>query len=179
MPDTKNYKVKELENDLDKVPKKNIVGYRRKVVQGKDGSRNLINLAIVKDPETGSTKTIATSHWKSKKVNRLDENTRIRRSILSFVESTQGPGYMSARYSSHQPARGTSQGRSTFGQMLKSTRTPNRNLVRGSAKPSISRGVRNVSNFLTRGPQHPQRHSQRHPHLGTSLASRNTGVAGI
>jgi hypothetical protein len=60
---TKNYNVDDYKNP----PKKNIQGYRTKTLHSKDnGKKILVKLAIVKDPETGKTKTQKTSIWKEK-----------------------------------------------------------------------------------------------------------------
>jgi len=58
-----NYVIEDYKNP----PKKNIIGWRRKKIKDKDGYEHIINLAIVKDPKTGKTKTVATSLWHSKK----------------------------------------------------------------------------------------------------------------
>jgi hypothetical protein len=45
----------------------NVIKYVRKVIQSKSGDRDLLTLAIIKDPNgdpNGDTKTVATSLWK-------------------------------------------------------------------------------------------------------------------
>ena len=59
---TKNYNVDEYKNP----PKKAIIGWRRKKIIDKDGKEHIVNLAVVKDPKTGKTKTIRTSVWHKK-----------------------------------------------------------------------------------------------------------------
>lgn len=53
-----NYIIEDYENP------KNVIKYVKKEVIDKDGYRNLLTLAIIKDPETGETKTVATSFWR-------------------------------------------------------------------------------------------------------------------
>ena len=60
--DKPNFVVEDFRNP----PKKNIIGWRRKKIKDKDGYEHIINLAIIKDPKTGKTKTVATSLWHSK-----------------------------------------------------------------------------------------------------------------
>lgn len=41
----------------------NVIKYVKKVIQSKSGDRDLLTLAIIKDPD-GNTKTVATSLWR-------------------------------------------------------------------------------------------------------------------
>jgi hypothetical protein len=60
--ETKNYNVDDYKNP----PKNKILGYRKKVIIDKSGTRHLLTLALIKDPITGKTKTKATSFWHPK-----------------------------------------------------------------------------------------------------------------
>lgn len=66
--ETKNYNIDDYRNP----PKRNILGYRTKVIVDKDGNRHLMRLAIVKD-KNNNTVMKPTSFWhpKTEKFSRL------------------------------------------------------------------------------------------------------------
>jgi hypothetical protein len=42
----------------------NVIKYVRKEIISKQGNRDLLTLAVIKDPDTNTTKTVATSLWR-------------------------------------------------------------------------------------------------------------------
>lgn len=55
---TKNYVIEDYRNPP------NVIKFVKKEIVDRDGYRDLVTLAIVKDPKTGETKTVATSFWR-------------------------------------------------------------------------------------------------------------------
>jgi len=55
---SKNYIIEDYKNPP------NAISYVKKTIVDKDGFHNIATLAIVKDPETGDTKTVITSFWR-------------------------------------------------------------------------------------------------------------------
>jgi len=55
---SKNYIIEDYKNPP------NVIKYVKKTIVDKDGFHNIATLAIVKDSETGETKTVITSFWR-------------------------------------------------------------------------------------------------------------------
>ena len=65
----------------------NVIKYVRKVIHSKSGDRDLLTLAIIKDPN-GDTKTVATSLWKP--INSKSGRKLVRYYLRNYPKKVHG-----------------------------------------------------------------------------------------